>query len=229
MITLLAPQKGERILDLGCGTGHMTQQIAAAGAEVVGIDSAATMIEQARKNYPDLHFEVADARDFYFPEPFDVVFSNAVLHWVKEPERVIACIWKALKPGGRFVAEFGGKGNIQSIVEAIYKAFAAIGYSPKPDLLPWYFPSIGEYTTLLEKQGFCVTYAALFDRPTPLDDGEKGLHHWFEMFGNGFLGELSSNQRREVITKIEDLLRPRLYREGIWVTDYRRIRVVAIK
>src|SRR2546423_15463085 len=112
LVELLQPRPGERILDLGCGTGHLTAQLAAAGANVLGIDSDAAMIEQARKAYPALHFEQRDARDFHFDEPFDAVFSNAVLHWIKEPERVIVCLRRALKPGGRFVAEFGGRGNV---------------------------------------------------------------------------------------------------------------------
>jgi trans-aconitate methyltransferase len=229
LVELLSPQKGERILDLGCGTGHLTRQIANAGAEVVGIDNAVTMIEQARRNYPDLRFEVADGRDFHFPEPFDAVFSNAALHWMKEPEWVIACIWRALKPGGRFVAELGGKGNIASILSAIHHVFEEMGYSVKPELIPWYFPSIGEYTSLLEKQGFEVTYATLFDRPTPFEDGEKGFRQWMEMFGNHLLTELPPMKHNEVITKLENWLKPKLYRDGIWVADYRRLRIVAFR
>jgi trans-aconitate 2-methyltransferase len=107
-LELLSPQMGERILDLGCGTGQLTQEIAKRGAIAIGIDKAPTMISQAQKNYPNLQFEVADATNFHVEEPFDAVFSNATLHWIKEPERAIACIWQALKAGGRFVAEFGG-------------------------------------------------------------------------------------------------------------------------
>ena len=174
---------------VGCGTGQLTQEIAARGAIAIGIDKAPTMIEQARKNYPDLRFEVADAANFHLREPFDAVFSNATLHWIKEPERVIICIWQALKPSGRFVAEFGGKGNIRAIVTAIGNALEANDLSSLSALFtdPWYFPSIGEYTTLLEKQGFLVTYATLFERPTPLEEGEKGIRNWLEMFANSFL------------------------------------------
>lgn len=107
LVARLSPQQGERIVDLGCGTGHLTAQMAASGAEVVGLDADPEMIAQARANYPDLRFEIADARDFHLPAPFDAVFSNAALHWVTEPERPIACIARALKPGGRFIAEFG--------------------------------------------------------------------------------------------------------------------------
>jgi trans-aconitate methyltransferase len=115
LIELLLPQPGERILDLGCGTGQLTAQLASTGATVWGIDADATMITKAQQNYPHLKFEQADARNFQVEEPVDAVFSNAMLHWVKEPERAIACISRALKPGGRLVVEFGGKDNIQAI------------------------------------------------------------------------------------------------------------------
>ncbi|HEY9710411.1 MAG TPA: class I SAM-dependent methyltransferase [Oculatellaceae cyanobacterium] len=228
-LELLSPQPNERILDLGCGTGHLTQEITKQGAIAIGIDKAPTMIEQARKNYPNLHFEVADATNFHFEEPFDAVFSNATLHWIKEPERVISCIWKALKPGGRFVAEFGGKGNIKAIATAINNTLEAAGYPVKPELNPWYFPSIGEYTILLEKHGFSVTYATLFERPTALEDGEKGLQNWIEMFANSFVKAIPANKRSSLIQTIENQLRPELYRDETWFADYKRIRVVARK
>ncbi len=229
LVELLSPQRGERILDLGCGTGHLSHRIASAGAEVIAIDSSPAMIERARESYLHLRFEAADATDFHFSEPFDAVFSNAVLHWIKEPERAIACIWRALKPGGRFVAEFGGKGNIKKAVDAIYRAIETAGYPPGMELNPWYFPSIGEFGTLLEKQGFCLTYATLFDRPTPLEDGEKGLRHWIEMFTNVLLERIPNDKRADIITDVEDQLRPELFRNGTWVVDYRRIRAIAIK
>ena len=151
LVQLLSPQSGEYILDLGCGTGYLTDKIAASGAKVVGIDNASTMIEQARKNYPNLMFEVTDATNLHFKEQFDAIFSNAVLHWIKEPEKVIASIWRALKPGGRFVAEFGGKGNVKAIVTAIYQAIQAAGYPINESKNPWYYHSIAEYGTLLEQ------------------------------------------------------------------------------
>jgi trans-aconitate methyltransferase len=104
LLPLLDPQPGDRILDLGCGTGHLSAQIAASGAAVVGIDHSPDMIAQAQATYPDLTFIEADAANFTFEQPFDAVFSNAALHWIPTPERVIACVWQALKPGGRFSA-----------------------------------------------------------------------------------------------------------------------------
>jgi trans-aconitate methyltransferase len=229
VVELLAPQSGERILDLGCGTGHLTAQIAAAGAEVVGVDKSADMLEEARKNYPALRFEQADATDFSFAEPFDAVFSNAVLHWIREPERAIACISRALKPGGRFVAEFGGKGNMKAWIDAVAAALEAMGYPAVGVVSFWYYPSIGEYATLLEQQGLAVTTALLFDRPTALEGGDEGLRVWMKMFGTSFLARLSAAQQDELIRRVEERLRPTFYRDGTWVAPYVRLRVVATK
>lgn len=228
-IKLLSPQLGERILDLGCGTGQLSWKIAESGAEVIGIDNSPTMIEQARKTYSDLRFEVADGINFHLCSSFDAVFSNAALHWIKEPERVIMNIWEALKPGGRFVAEFGGKGNLQAIIAAMYSAIEAINYPTKPEMNPWYFPSIAEYATLLEKQGFCVTYATLFERPTRLQGGEAGLRNWIKLIGNNFLLGIPSAQHNDFMRHVEQYLQPNFYRHGSWFADYRTLRVIAQK
>ncbi len=187
------------------------------------------MIEQARKNYPSLTFEVADARDFHFPEPFDAIFSNAALHWIKEPSSVLARIARSLKPGGRLVAELGGKGNIQSILAALCIALEAEGASSNKERNPWYFPTVGEYATLLEQHGLSVIYALHFSRPTPLEGGARGLRRWLEMFAFDFLQDLPGGKRREVFQRVEKTLRPRMYRDRQWVADYRRLRVMAIK
>ncbi|OUL19513.1 SAM-dependent methyltransferase [Nostoc sp. RF31YmG] len=229
LLQLLNPKPGELILDLGCGTGQLTEKIAQTGAKAMGIDSAATMIEKARQNYPHIQFDVADARSFQVAQPCDAVFSNAVLHWVKEADRAIASIHQALKPKGRFVAEFGGKGNIQVIAKALESAIASVGISKPQTLNPWYFPSIGEYASLLEKQGFDVIYATLFSRPTPLADKEAGIANWIEMFASAFLVGMSDEQTIQVIRKVEESLKPTLYQDGTWIADYRRIRILAIK
>jgi trans-aconitate methyltransferase len=224
LLELLAPKRGERILDLGCGTGHLTAQLAERGALVVGIDSDAAMIEQARRTYPQLCFEQQNARDFHFDKPFDAVFSNAVLHWVHEPERVIICVRRALKPAGRFVAEFGGKGNVRRIATALVHVAESLGCgTPK---LPWYYPSIPDYTTLLERHGLEVTFATLFDRPTPLD-GERGLRNWVVMFAREVLRQLPPERQEAYLQRLEEELRPALYHDGRWHADYRRLRIVA--
>ncbi len=191
LLELLAPQAGEQILDLGCGTGQLTEKIAQSGAFVQGIDSSLSMISTAKVNYPHINFAAADARNFQVESPLDAVFSNAVLHWIKQPDAVINCVEKALKPGGRFVAEFGGKGNVGAIVLALLSVLSEIGGQEPEALNPWYFPSIGEYAGLLEKQGFDVGYAVLFDRPTPLQGGSAGMVNWIEMFAGGLLSGLN--------------------------------------
>jgi trans-aconitate methyltransferase len=228
LVELLQAKPGERILDLGCGTGHLTEQIAATGAKVVGVDRSPNMIQQAREKYPTLLFEVKDAREIAFAEPFDAVFSNATLHWIKEPEKVIDGIARVLRPGGRFVAEFGGKGNTKELLTALARAWHKLGFhgeAPKP----WYYPSITEYSSLLEKHGLEVTFATLFDRPTPLEDAENGLRNWLTMFGGTFQDQHSNDQRETFFAAIEQEARPALWRNGQWVMDYRRLRIVAQK
>lgn len=229
LVEQLSPQSGERILDLGCGTGHLTREIASRGAVAIGIDSSPTMIAQARQSYPQLQFEVADARHLSFVGEFDAVFSNAVLHWIPEAEAVVAGVWKSLKPGGRFVAEFGGTGNVAAIIVALDRAIQTAGYPISPAGHSWYFPSIAEYATVLESQGFEVTFAALFDRPTALEDGERGIQNWLEMFASGLFEGIPAEAKLEIMAIAEKELRPQLYQKGIWYADYRRIRVVSRK
>jgi trans-aconitate methyltransferase len=228
LLDLLETKPGERILDLGCGTGHLTEQIASRGAKVVGVDKSQEMIQQARTKYPSLQFEVMDAREIAFAEPFDAVFSNATLHWIKDPEKAVASIAKALRPEGRFVAEFGGKGNVAGLMAATERAWHKLGL-PKSAPSPWYYPSVGKYSTLLEKHGLEVTLANLFDRPTALEDGARGLHNWLEMFCGSFLDKLPTDQREAMLSAIEREARPTLFHDDHWVMDYRRLRVVARK
>jgi trans-aconitate methyltransferase len=228
VLDLLEAKTGERILDLGCGTGHLTEQIARSGAKIVAIDRSPDMIRYAREKYPSLQFDVMDAREILFAEPFDAVFSNATLHWIKEPEKVVVGIAKALRPGGRFVAEFGGKGNVGGLMAGVVRVWHKLTLpGPTPD--PWYYPSVAEYSSLLEKHRLEVTYAMLFDRPTPLEDGERGLRNWLTMFGGTFLDRLPERQRETALTAIEQEARPALHRDGQWVLDYRRLRIVAKK
>jgi trans-aconitate methyltransferase len=182
------------------------------------------MIAEARRNYPGLAFEVADARELTYEDRFDAVFSNAVLHWIPEADAVVRSVARALKPGGRFVAEFGGKGNIQVLEGALIEAVAAVtGVRVES---PWFFPSIAEYAGLLEAHGLEVGFATLFDRPTPLE-GDNGLRHWVEMFGGPFLERIPPDLRESYFRQVEDRLRPVLRKDGVWTADYRRIRVLA--
>jgi len=224
LVDLLAPTAGERILDLGCGTGHLTAEIAARGAEVIGVDSSPSMVAQARQNFPRLNFQLCDARSFRFDTPFDAVFSNAVLHWIPEADRVAASVAAALKPGGRFVLEMGVKRNIERIVEGVGEVLRAAGY---PDENPWYYPSLGEYAQVLESQGFEVAEAQTFPRWSKLEHPDRGLREWLEMFGGFWFEKIPADRRESILRAIEERLRPELFRDGNWWADYRRLRVKA--
>jgi trans-aconitate methyltransferase len=227
LVDLLQPQKGERILDVGSGTGNLTHEIAKSGADVVGIDVSSEMVRQARAKYPEISFLEADAETFRTSDLFDAVFSNAALHWMTNPQRVVESMWAVLKPGGRLVVEFGGRGNVKTLVFALNAALQELKVSKIPQ--PWYFPSLGEYAGLLESAGFVPTFAILFDRPTRLPDGEEGHKHWLDGFAGPFLSELSADARSWVVSRVYELTRPTLFHDDHWVVDYKRLRALAIK
>jgi trans-aconitate methyltransferase len=229
VLDLLSPQPGERIVDLGCGTGDLTAQIAAVGAEVIGIDASEAMIVRARERFPEIRFEVARGQDFVVETPVDAVFSSAALHWMSPPEDVAASVFRALQPGGRFVAEMGGKGNIVTILAALKQALEEEGIPWERVRNPWYFPSIGEYASLLERIGLEVEQMHLFDRPTPLDDCPNGIADWMRMFGGDFLAVVPPEREAAFRNRVSELTRPVLFRDGRWVGDYRRLRFRAVK
>lgn len=229
LLALLAPRAGERIVDWGCGTGDLTASIAAAGARVTGIDASPDMIEAARRKHgAAADFLVADGQAFRAEPPADAVFSNAALHWMTDAEGAAASIAASLRQGGRFVAEFGAAGNIASVANGLPAAFEDAGIRQEPRI-PWYFPTVGEYASLLERHGMRVELAAAFDRPTPLQPGASGLRGWLDVFANGIFASLQPQEREAAAAALEDRLRPTLYRDGRWVMDYRRIRVAAVK
>jgi len=225
---LLAPQKGEKILDLGCGTGDLAKKLADLGAEITGIDKSEQMVEQAKSKYPNMKFMVQDATELEFEDEFDAVFSNATLHWVKKPKEALACIYNSLKQGGRFVAEFGGKGNVQAISDELIHQIEAEGFTFNMEHFPWFFPSIAEYSSLMEQAGFRVTFAQHFDRPTPLD-GESAIKNWIDMFGSSMFSGIPESKKAGIIAKAENHLKKVLYRDGSWIGDYKRIRVIGYK
>jgi trans-aconitate methyltransferase len=227
VIGLLDPKPGERILDLGAGTGHLTAAIAKAGSTVLGLDSSAEMVSAARRNYPRIEFVVGDAASFSLPGTFDAIFSNATLHWVPDAEAVARRIAGHLRAGGRFVAEFGGRGNIARIVAAVQRAAAEVsGVTVRHR---WYYPSVGEYAGVLKRCRLEVRFAELFDRPTRLDEGEQGMRNWLAMFGSHLLQLIPEPQRDAVVSRSEELMRPDLFRDGAWHADYRRLRVAAYR
>lgn len=229
LVSLLDPRSDERILDLGCGTGHLTARIAEAGAVVTGVDQSAEMIAAARRAYPNLKFEIADARSLSFQNEFDAVFSNATLHWIHEPDAVIQGVHRTLRSGGRFVAELGGKGNIRAMQEAFDEALAEMGAAARGEVRPWYYPSVSEYASVVERNGLEVRVVTLFDRPTELADGEAGLRNWICMFATEYLERAEASGREEFIERVETKVRPKLFRDGSWWADYRRLRLVAYK
>jgi trans-aconitate methyltransferase len=228
VVQLLEPRPEEHILDLGCGTGDLAYEITQLGADCTGIDSSPEMIALAQSKYPNLTFEVADGHTFQSPRIYDAVFSNAALHWMKQPERVLASVRQALPVGGRFVAEFGGKGNVARIRHAIGEAVSAYGIDVK-ERDPWYFPSVSEYSSLLERSGFEVRYIELFDRPTLLDDGEKGLQHWLDAFAGMFFVGLTEKQKEAAYASCQSWLVSELFDGSNWIADYRRLRLTAVR
>ena len=229
LVDVLKPMADERILDLGCGTGYLTSIIAASGATVVGIDNSLEMITKAKAAYPAVEFKVQSATEFYFDEHFNAIFSNAVLHWVTEKEKAIDCMYRNLKKSGRLVLEFGGKQNVERIVTALKSSLAKHGFAENAAIPLWYFPSLSEYTGLLEKRGFRVTYAAHFNRDTQLNDTENGIKDWIKMFGTAFFKGIEEAVVNEILEEVQKTLVPTNYRNGQWFADYKRLRVIAIK
>ncbi|CAN5704816.1 class I SAM-dependent methyltransferase [soil metagenome] len=228
VINLLAPKKGEDILDVGCGTGDLAELVRASGANITGIDNSKEMIETAKAKYPLINFEIKAADNFQYDKKFDAVFSNATLHWVLEKEKAIDCIYNCLKPGARFVSEFGGKGNVYNIVNALKNTLIKYGFPENANRQVWYFPSLSEYTSLLEQKGFRVTFAAHFDRDTLLKD-DNGIINWLHMFGKSFLQGLDDKIIGEILSEVEQLVKPTNFKNNQWYADYVRLRVVAIK
>ncbi|SHN34166.1 class I SAM-dependent methyltransferase [Cryptosporangium aurantiacum] len=224
LLELLAALPGERVLDLGCGTGDHVALLRSRRVAADGVDASAEMIARAGDKYPDFpYFAVADARELGAEDQYDAVFSNAVLHWVPEPERVAASVARALRPGGRFVAEFGGAGNVGTIIRAAQEVRAESGLPAAP--LPWYYPTVGEYALVVEGAGLEVRSAWLFDRPTVLD-GTAGLQNWVRMFATFLLDGLDE---AAFFAALEERVRETLWRNGAWWADYRRLRLVAVK
>jgi len=227
LISWLQPQEGENILDLGCGTGQLADRIKLHGAKVTGIDASPEMIAKAKEKYPGIEFLVKDARSFSFIEKFDAVFSNATLHWINEADKVIHCAKQCLRTGGRFVLEMGGKGNVEGISKAVKLALAEAG-QPLTTAESWFFPSVSEYTTLLEQNGFVVKTVSFFERPTVLN-GDNAMQNWIEMFGAFFFGNLHPAVKKAVTGRAVEHLKTTHYRNNTWYGDYVRLRVVAVK
>jgi trans-aconitate methyltransferase len=211
---------------LGCGTGDLTAQLAAAGARPFGVDASREMIDEARRKHPHVSFEVADGQELGFGAEFEAVFSNAALHWMPRAQDVASGVARALKPGGRFVAEFGGASCVQTVRRAVSDELAARGLSGfrTPS---WYFPSAAQYARILDNAGLFVRTLLWFERPTRLE-GTHGLENWLELFCLRLLRALGE-ERDGVVRGVERRCKDALFRDGAWWLDYTRLRVVASK
>ncbi len=219
--------RGLSVLDLGCGNGALTARLAQAGFQVQGLDASPELLETARRNYPELTFRQGDAVDFQVSVPFDVVFSNAVLHWIdrEKQDAMLRCVSRALKPSGQFVFELGGHGNNALIHTALERAFTRRGLTYR---MLFYFPTVGQYAARLEASGFKVTDAHLFDRPTPLN-GQDGLYDWLCMFIKSPFEGIDPATREDILWETVQSLREALLQNGVWYCDYVRLRCRAVK
>ncbi len=229
LIELLDPKPEERILDLGCGSGELTHKIKELTQAVVGMDKSAEMIQRAQTQFPLIDFIVGDASDFHFEQAFDAIFSNAALHWVIPYTQAIRCMYDSLKEGGRMVVEFGGKDNVKTIVGQLRQALLKRGYVKQSELGLWYFPTVGEYTSALEAVGFKVTFAQWYDRPTALADAARGIKDWLVMFCKTFLEGVDDLDVVDIMNEVQAGLKPKLFNNGKWYADYKRIRIVAYR
>ena len=224
VIQLLAPRPGERILDLGCGDGVLAARLIEMGCEVVGVDASEMQVEAARKLGVDARVIAGEALRFH--DEFDAVFSNAALHWMLRPDEVIAGVWRALRCGGRFVAEMGGHGCVETIRVALVDELRRRGIDGEA-LVPWYFPRIEDYSARLRHAGFVISYISLFPRPTPLPGD---VTSWLETFAESFLRALPVAERPAFLEELRAALRPKLCdASGNWTADYVRLRFAGQK
>ncbi|OJG27383.1 hypothetical protein RU98_GL002472 [Enterococcus caccae] len=223
----LLPKEPKKVLDIGCGTGELTNQMAELGHEVTGIDQSVNMINQAKESYPDLMFLQEDILN---PSDqiglYDVAFSNAVFHWISDQDLLVKNISEHLKQNGQLICEFGAVGNVQAIREVFGRELNALGF---PFVEPFCFTSVEDYRVLLEKNHFEVVEILEYERPTPLKGSESGLKEWMEQFYAVELGELSDGQKEKLLANMERDLKPKLWKEDHWEADYRRLRIRACK
>lgn len=224
LLELLDPKIGNLVLDLGCGDGALTKKIAASGCTVYGVDASFAQLEAAKKK--GLQVLVVNGQQLCFKPVFDAVFSNAALHWMKQAEKVAAGVWNGLKPGGRFVGELGGQGNVDKIRSALHEVLQRRAIDPLA-VDPWYYPSAEEYSRLLARVGFTVDYIEIILRPTKLPGD---MVDWLEIFAQPFTKSVSKAKRQSFLKEVRNELEPHLrHSDGSWFADYVRLRFKAIK
>ena len=227
LISRIGLENPARILDIGCGSGNSTNELKKRwpNAEIIGIDNSSTMIEKAQLLYPEIDFRLMDAtEDLSSLGKFDIVFSNAVFHWISNHNALLKEIHKVLKPHGMLVCEFGANNNIATIEQAFIKACKELGYNYASK---FNFPTAEMFGELLEDNGFTINSIYEYDRPTVLKDEEQGVENWIRQFYASELSDMSSDTQRKLIHEVEDLTRDKLWNGKAWVADYRRLRAIA--
>lgn len=216
----------QAILDLGCGTGVLTARLFELGNRVVGVDSSRSMIDKAKDQFPEIEFKVCNALDLPFEQEFDVVFSNAVFHWIDDHDLLIKNISNSLKSSGLLVCEFGAHGNIRIIETVFSEVCSAHGYHYRGG---FNFPKVDDFARLLEKNEFKIEKIYDYDRPTVLSDGERGLLHWVKQFFSFELANMSMDMQNAIFEDMEKACKNTLWNGKEWVADYRRLRAIAHK
>lgn len=243
----LDPQATDTILDLGCGDGFLTAKIAERSARVDGFDASPSLIEAGQSIYgtaSNLSWHVLDCR--YLESSKDVkegeynkVFSNAALHWILRDAAtrmsVLRAVYRTLRPGGLFVFEMGGAGNVADVHAALLAALVHQGISIEKarEASPWFFPSEQLMKKMLEETGFQVQRSKLEYRPTKLTtEKEGGIEGWVRLMGAQLLEILDTDEKREaVVREVCDILKTILTHEedGSMYLGYVRLKVVARK
>lgn len=224
LLEFVPEDAGQSILDVGCGTGSLTAQLADRAGRVVGVDSSPSMVERARRLHPDVDFAVCDALELPFEGEFDVVFSNAVFHWIGDHDALLRAVRRVLKPGGVLVCEFGASGNVETIDAAFERACAEAGFDYASK---FNFPTVERFAGQLAANGFSADRVCAFDRPTTLKGGAGGLAAWMRQFYASELETMPERAREAAIERVEDLSREALWNGREWVADYRRLRAIA--
>jgi len=224
LLRLLDPQPLEIILDLGCGDGALSEKIMAVGCTVYGCDSSLAQLQAASAR--GIQSFVMDGQNLGLKRRFDAVFTNAALHWMKDAEKVVEGVARALKPGGRFVGEFGGKGNVETIRQALHAQLSKRGIDPW-SVDPWYYAAPAEYAELLKRYGFTVDYIELIPRLTKLPGD---IRDWLEVFAQPFTNAVAESERTDFFAEVRRNLQPKLkYPDGSWYADYVRLRFKAVR
>jgi SAM-dependent methyltransferase len=223
--TLRGMRSGD-VLDLGCGTGALTNEIAGFARQAIGIDSSPAMIKKAAETYPDLTFHLMDARSMTWESRFDAVFSNAVFHFIKDQDALLDRVFRALRSGGALVCEFGAAGNIAGLLDAVGAACVKRG---KPYAMRFYYPTEDEYGGLLKRHGFSIEYIAAYDLDTTLKEGAAGLRNWVNQIFGVEMGWFGESERESALAEIEAALRPAQWDGGSWHLKNRRLKVIARK